>query len=140
MDGQRIDAIARAMATTTSRRQFLRGLAGGASAGAALLFAAKEAVAAPRWGDFSHGDCCPASDGRGYRTYSAILWDIPWGQSWEKTCAATPAKFTDIYGVVQYFKSPTRCENNGFNEWGHFNVWDAACDGALRCLTVGTAW
>lgn len=143
MDGQRFDAITKRVAVTSSRRQILRGLVGVVVAGTAGLFQVKEAVAAPHWGDFSYGDCCGFWDdqsGRGYRTYSAILWGIPWGQSWEETCAVTPADFTDKHGTPQHFDRPTWCENNFWNEWGHFHVWDATCDGGPHCLTVRGDW
>lgn len=62
----------------------------------------------------------------GYRKYSAILFDIPWGQSWEDTCAGTPA---DVAG--QHFDRPSNCVNfgPGINEWGEFYVRDQACGG-----------
>lgn len=70
----------------------------------------------PRWGDFQ-------KDGKskpGFRQYAAILWDIPWGVSWEQTCANMPA-------IVRghQFSRPTRCVNNGANMWGEFDVPDS---------------
>jgi hypothetical protein len=76
----------------------------------------------------------------GYRTYSAILWDIPWGQSWEKTCASTSATVVDVYGTGHHFDRPTRCNKCGFYMCGYFDVRESACDSAPRCATVGFAW
>lgn len=69
----------------------------------------------PRWGDFQ-------KDGKskpGFRQYSAILWDIPWGVSWEDTISNMPA-------VVRghHFARPTRYVNNKLNIWGQFDVPD----------------
>jgi hypothetical protein len=63
------------------------------------------------WGDFKDDGMKP----NGFRQYSSILWDIPSGQSWENTCAITPAT---IRG--HYFPRPTRCVNNG-SMWGEFD-------------------
>jgi hypothetical protein len=49
---------------------------------------------------------------------SAILWDIPWGASWEETCKRTPHP---QLGLSQH------CDNNGFNEWGSWSVRDPSC-------------
>lgn len=38
------------------------------------------------------------------RSYSAVLWGIPAGQSWERTCARTGAR---VGG--KYFSHPTAC-------------------------------
>jgi hypothetical protein len=73
----------------------------------------------PKWGEFQKGN--PVRPG--FRQYSAILWDIPWGQSWEKTCEITPAT---IRG--HYFSRPTRCVNTGTNIWGEFDVPDSSCN------------
>jgi hypothetical protein len=57
----------------------------------------------------------------GKRQYSAVLMGIPWGQSWENTCAATPATING-----QYFAKPDRCVNTG-QMWGEFDVNDDSC-------------
>lgn len=72
----------------------------------------------PRWGNFQKGN--PVRDG--FRTYSAILWDIPPFQSWEGICKKTPAT---VRG--HYFSKPTRCINTGTNIWGEFDVPDSSC-------------
>jgi hypothetical protein len=75
------------------------------------------ASAGQHWGDFK-ADQCTAS---GLRQYSAILWDIPWGASWEQACAHMPA---DING--HHFDAPARCVTT-INEWGQFDVPDPSC-------------
>jgi hypothetical protein len=75
-------------------------------------------VPAQNWGSFSREHCTVP----GLRQYSAILWNIPWGQSWEQACRTTPAT---IEG--QQFSGATRCVNTGFNMWGQFDVQDATC-------------
>ncbi|HEV2991883.1 MAG TPA: phosphatidylserine/phosphatidylglycerophosphate/cardiolipin synthase family protein [Candidatus Angelobacter sp.] len=77
------------------------------------------ALAAPKWGAFKKDACTRP----GFRQYSAQLQDIPWGQSWEQTCARQQA---DVQG--QHFSSPTRCKNTGIGgEWGEFDVPDQSC-------------
>jgi LysM domain len=73
------------------------------------------------WGDI--GTLCPNPSDGGVRLYSAILWDIPWGQSWEETCYCTPGPA----GTAVAGKLPTRCVNTGFNIWGEWDVSDTTC-------------
>ena len=61
---------------------------------------ATPAAAAPKWGKFKHNGCVH----KNLRSYSAVLWDIPWGQSWEVACAKQSAR---VGG--QYFSHPTVC-------------------------------
>src|SRR5690349_14445881 len=76
-------------------------------------------VPALRWGDFADKGCARM----GARKYSAILWDIPWGQSWEAACATMPA---DVAG--HHFDHPTNCVNDhGLAMWGEFEVPDSSC-------------
>ena len=42
--------------------------------------------------------------GWGMRSYSSVLWGIPPGQSWEATCARTPATVAG-----KHFAHPTAC-------------------------------
>jgi hypothetical protein len=70
------------------------------------------------WGNFQQDKCTQP----GKRQYSAILWGIPWGQSWETACANTPA---DIQG--HHFERPSRCVNTTANMWGEFDVPDGTC-------------
>lgn len=71
----------------------------------------------PHWGNFQKDNQVK----NGFRQYSSILWDIPWGQSWENTCANMPA-------IVRghSFPHPTRCVNTGTNMWGEFDVPDTS--------------
>jgi hypothetical protein len=71
------------------------------------------------WGDIQHHGCV----GPGSSKYSAILWDIPFGQSWEGSCAATPAPGDSAPGA----RTPDRCVNTGLNIWGEWYVADDAC-------------
>lgn len=73
---------------------------------------------AANWGSISAGVCKSSN----MRTYSAILWDIPWGQSWEDACANQSATING-----QYFSRPTRCVNTGTNMWGEWDVVDSTC-------------
>ncbi len=58
------------------------------------------ALAAPHWGSFKDNGCVH----KNLRSYSSVLWDIPWGQSWELTCANTSAKVAGFR-----FSHPTAC-------------------------------
>lgn len=80
------------------------------------------------WGDFSRGDCV----GDGERLYSAILWDIPPGVSWEEACAGTPATL-----LGEQLSSPDVCVNTGFNMWGEFHVPDLSCVATPHNLALG---
>lgn len=58
---------------------------------------------AEKWGSFKNNGCV-TSQGRKFRVYSAVLWDIPWGKSWELACSQMPAKVAG-----QRFTHPTAC-------------------------------
>ena len=95
------------------------------------------------WGDFERGPCRGGQSRR-----SAVLYDIPWGCSWEDTCMA---KRATIDG--QDVGTPEECINNGFNIHGIFHTPCSAppppppppppCGGPTRCppgnwlVTVG---
>lgn len=58
-----------------------------------------------QWGTFKDNGCVIFDDkGWGMRSYSSVLWGIPPGQSWEETCARTPA---NVGG--KHFSHPTAC-------------------------------
>jgi len=86
------------------------------------------------WGNFQANQCV----GKGERQFSAILWGIPWGVSWEAECAKMPA---EING--QHFGSPSRCVNKTVNMWGEFDVPDESCSpkwGTFKpdqCTSIG---
>lgn len=83
-------------------------------------------VPAVNWGSLS-AKCT----GPGVGKYSAILWNIPWGQSWEQTCASTPAPAgTPVAG-----KLPTRCVKSWFN----LNIW-GEWDVPMACCHLVTFW
>src|SRR5688572_13161763 len=66
-----------------------------------------------RWSEFRDKGCSEM----GVRIYSAQLLGIPLGQSWEATCAQTPAK---VSGVD--FESPTRCLTTVTGIFGEFDI------------------
>lgn len=82
-----------------------------------------EALAAPSWGEFKADHCINTE----LRQHSAILWDIPWGQSWEDTCESMSA-------TIEGFDldAPDVCVNTGLNMWGEFWVEDPTCDGSTE--------
>jgi hypothetical protein len=83
-----------------------------------LLLLGPTSAFAMNWGTFE-ADSCTSTD---YRQYSAILWNIPWGQSWEQACANMPATINGYY-----FSHPSRCVNAGGHMWGEFDVPDSSC-------------
>jgi hypothetical protein len=80
---------------------------------AVFLLLAAPAAGAPHWGDWQV--TCTAHD---EATYSAILWDIPFGASWEQTCRDMR---TTIRGVT--YSTPSACLNvgPGISMWGEFH-------------------
>jgi hypothetical protein len=80
-----------------------------------ILCSSTLAHAAVHWGDLKH-EGCPK---KGFRQLSSILWDIPWGQSWEQTCWATPEATTG--------RVPDRCVNDGLHIYGQWDVLDSTC-------------
>jgi hypothetical protein len=87
---------------------------------ASLFFTNQVMATEPHWGDFKSGQCLASKPG--YRHYSAVLWDIPWGKSWEDACNNASA---DING--QHFTTPAKCSNSGSQMWGEFEVQDEQC-------------
>ncbi|GBF37685.1 membrane dipeptidase [Leptospira johnsonii] len=75
----------------------------------------------PYWGTFKKDGCTAIFPGK--RQYSAILYGIPSGQSWETTCANMGATING-----QVFTKPSRCKNTGFNMWGEFDLVDDSCE------------
>ena len=71
-----------------------------------------------KWGDFKKDACV----GWKQRQYSAILWDIPWGQSWERACATAGATING-----KRYPKPKRCVKAGGHMWGEFIVADSSC-------------
>lgn len=90
------------------------------------------AQADPYWGEFKEDDCTGIFPGT--KQYSAILWDIPSGTSWEEACENTGAT---INGHT--FDHPARCVNTFFNMWGEFDVPDNSCEANWAAL-VGTEY
>lgn len=91
----------------------------------ALITLVSSTALATNWGPVANNGCV----GLGIRKYSARLWNVPWGKSWEDACKQTPAT---VAGVS--FSTPTRCENGvvgvrppGLEMWGVFHVPDKGC-------------
>ena len=73
------------------------------------------------WGDLRDNGC--KENGEKFHSYSAILWDIPWGASWEKACANTPLSVGGYY-----FSHPSECVKTDFSKmWGVFYFPDDTC-------------
>jgi hypothetical protein len=71
------------------------------------------------WGAITDSGCSDIDK----RKYSAVIWNVPPGQTWEDACATTPAPGgTPVAGRV-----PDRCRSTGFNMWGEWDVTDQAC-------------
>jgi LysM domain len=88
--------------------------------GGLLSILAKPAQASHlgHWGLPYQRDSCTS---RGFRQYSAILWDIPWGVSWWTACAHTPGAPAGIPA-----RPPDRCRRRT-NMWGEWDVPDSSC-------------
>ena len=80
----------------------------------AILLLSSQALAV-NWGSLKDDGC----KSTGFRQFSAILWNIPWGANWESACASTP---------VLDWGTPTRCKNDrGMNMWGEWDRPDSQC-------------
>ena len=75
-----------------------------------------------RWGDLGYS--C-AGGGSGVRRFSAILYDVPFGESWEKACANTPAPA----GTAVAGRPPDRCRIPfpNLHVWGEWDIPDFSC-------------
>lgn len=75
------------------------------------------------WDTWAKKDCTAP----GKRQYSTVLRGIPWGQSWENTCASMPLPATIDNLPVDPQSTLTKCVNAGVNEWGQAEVLDPTC-------------
>ncbi len=90
------------------------------TAAIAILLLSSTALAAPYWGSTKADHCTSTTR----RQHSSRLWDIPWGQSWEQSCAQTPITING-----HYFATPHRCVNvGGTSMWGEWDVPDTSCN------------
>lgn len=78
-----------------------------------MLLLSSQALAV-NWGALKDDGC----KSTGFRQFSAILWNIPWGANWENACRETP---------VLDWGPPTRCVNTGLNMWGEWDRPDPQC-------------
>lgn len=71
------------------------------------------------WGSFSKPVCISP----GMQATSAIIWGIPWGQSWTNTCCSTPG-LPNYNGknLLNYATVPYACCNQTLNEWGYWVI------------------
>lgn len=76
---------------------------------------ATSAMAAQKWGKFGNRKCVAI----GKSQKSAILWNIPWGRSWEAACAS--------YRRRGGFWRTLKCENKGGHMWGTLTLNDHNC-------------
>ena len=79
--------------------------------------AVAENCAGSRWGEITPKGCAAACQ----REYSAILWSIPSGSSWEICCRETPSSALG---------KPHHCVNRVTNIWGVWFKEDNTCPGA----------
>jgi len=86
---------------------------------ALLALHAAPAGAGIHWGDITAKGC--VSGKTGLQLYSAILWDIPSGASWEKACRETKATINHVD-----YPEPTRCITKD-HMWGEWDVPDMTC-------------
>lgn len=80
-----------------------------------ILCSSAYAYADVHWGEF-RSEGCPR---KGFRQVSAVLWDVPWGKSWEEACRTTPSP---ICGRL-----PDRCVSDGIHEYGQWDMLDSSC-------------
>ena len=81
--------------------------------------------AEPKWGKWKKDHCSKP----GYRQYSSVLEQIPFGHSWEITCRATPVNAQKgIRGLPRdpNLARPSRCINKGMM-WGEIDIPDRTC-------------
>jgi len=72
----------------------------------------------PHWDVITAKGC--TGEWSGLREWSAILWDVPSGVSWEDACFATPGTVNDVT------RTPDACVG-GLHEWGVWRVPDESC-------------
>lgn len=91
-----------------------------------LLLSPGVSDAAPKWGKWKRDHCSKP----GYRQYSSVLRDIPFGHSWEVTCRSTPVNRQK--GIAGLPSDPGlsrahRCKTKT-QMWGEVDIRDASCD------------
>jgi hypothetical protein len=94
--------------------------------GVILIMSEGVGQADPQWGKWKKDHCSKP----GYRQYSSVLENIPFGHSWEVTCRATPVnKQKGIQGLPYDPKlsRPPRCITKSMM-WGEIDVRDKSCD------------
>jgi hypothetical protein len=64
-----------------------------------------------RWGSWKNNGCLLQPNLRGFRSYSSVLWGIPPGVSWERTCANTPVRIAG-----RSFRHPHVCVKSDLSD------------------------
>jgi hypothetical protein len=79
-------------------------------------------ILAANWGSIADNGCQAGGTYDARHKYSAILWNVPSGQSWEAACHSTPGPAgTPVANLL-----PTNCVT-GLNEWGEWYLPDNHC-------------
>jgi hypothetical protein len=83
------------------------------------------------WGSVTDSGCSAI----GTRKFSAMIHNVPSGQTWEVACATTPGP-GGMPGVAG--RTPDRCINTGLGGmWGEWDVADTSCAPHWGALTGG---
>jgi hypothetical protein len=100
-------------------------------------------VLSTNWGSIADNGCQKGGQWDGTHKYSAILWNIPWGHSWEAACHSTPGPA----GSHVAGRLPNNCVTS-LNEWGEWYLADNHCPRACPpgcyaanvACTLGLLW
>jgi hypothetical protein len=93
-------------------------------------------VLATNWGSIADNGCQKGGQWDATHKYSAILWNVPWGKSWEAACHSTPGPA----GSAVAGRLPNNCVT-GLNEWGEWYLPDNHCPRACApgCYVANVA-
>jgi hypothetical protein len=86
----------------------------------------------PHWGDLRDDQCVPGAGFSGLRQYSAILWDVPAGVSWEDACSLTGVSLNGVW-----HPRPAVCVQSNFSWLGSIAAIIAGA--AVGVVTVNPA-
>ena len=91
-----------------------------------------EPTCKPHWGELRDDQCVPGAGFSGLRQYSAILWDVPAGVSWEDACSLTG---TTLDGV--WHPRPAVCVKSNLSWLG--SIGSIIAGAAVGVVTVNPA-
>jgi hypothetical protein len=86
----------------------------------------------PHWGDLRDDQCVPGAGFSGLRQYSAILWDVPAGVSWEDACSLTGVWLDGVW-----HPRPAVCVQSNFSWLG--SIASIIAGAAVGVVTVNPA-